>query len=212
MSRHQLLPLGWGERERARVPDSLDFNQERIIFKLFNIPAPRQTKPPPKTQGKGTPKHAHLVRKITALKGKSRNYSSSGFMGGKKQTNTKEFAGIFFLPNLGSEAGSREDRGRWKGASGTSEQAASLLASRSCREGPERGRKERRGEGGGREGRRGWSEGTRKAVCKLEEREREREKKHSRRNPARSQAVRKQAAAERARARAPAPARVLSAV
>lgn len=97
-------------------------------------------------------------------------------MGGKKKEkkNTKEFL-AFFLPNLGSEAGNLEDRGRWKGASGTSEQAASLLASRSYQEGRERERKGRRGEGGGRVGRRGWSEGTRKAVCKLEKRERERE-------------------------------------
>lgn len=96
-------------------------------------------------------------------------------MGGGKERkkNTKEFL-AFFLPNLGSEAGNLEDRGRWKGASGTSEQAASLLASRSYQEGRERERKGRRGEGGGRVGRRGWSERTRKAVCKLEKRERER--------------------------------------
>lgn len=41
------------ERERAGVPDSLDCNQERIIFKVFNIPAPRQAKPPPKHRTRG---------------------------------------------------------------------------------------------------------------------------------------------------------------
>lgn len=51
----------------------------------------------------------------------------------------------FFLPNLGSEAGNLKDRGRWKAASEASEQAASLIASRSYQEGRERGRKERRG-------------------------------------------------------------------
>lgn len=68
----------------------------------------------------------------------------------------------FFLPNLGSEAGNLKDRGRWKAASEASEQAASLIASRSYQEGRERGRKERRGKGGGREERGGWSKGAKK--------------------------------------------------
>lgn len=88
----------------------------------------------------------------------------------KNTTATTRSSLAFFLPNLGSEAGNLEDRGRWKGASEASEQAASLIASRSYQEGRERGRKERRGKGGGREGRAGWSEGAKKAACKLEKR------------------------------------------
>lgn len=91
----------------------------------------------------------------------------------KKTKQNKKPRGVrlhFFLPNLSSEAGNLEDRGRWKGASGASERAASLLASRSYQEGRERGRKERRGKGGGRERRGGRSEGARKAVCQREKR------------------------------------------
>lgn len=120
--------------------------------------------------------------------------------GGEKQNPRSSLA--FFLPNLGSEAGNLEERGRWKGASGASERAASLLASRSHQEGRERRRKERRGKGGGREGRGGRIEGARKAVCKREKREKT--------QPPESSEItsRTQAAAERARARA----RVLSVV
>ena len=50
---HTKLVLQDRERERAGVPDSLDCNQERMISKLFNIPAPRQAKPPPKRRGRG---------------------------------------------------------------------------------------------------------------------------------------------------------------
>lgn len=65
----------------------------------------------------------------------------------KKETTTTitRSSLAFFLPNLGSEAGNLKDRGRWKAASEASEQAASLIASRSYQEGRERGRKERRG-------------------------------------------------------------------
>lgn len=90
-------------------------------------------------------------------------------MGGGREKQNPRSSLAFFLPNLGSEEGNLEERGRWKGASGASERAASLLASRSHQEGRERRRKERRGRGGGREGRGGRSEGARKAVCKREE-------------------------------------------
>lgn len=100
--------------------------------------------------------------------------------------------------------GNLEDRGRWKGASGASERAVSLLASRSDQEGRERGRKERRGKGEGRkEGEAGAREQGRQFAS-----EKRGEKKKTQPHESSEITSRTQAAAERARARA----RVLSAV
>lgn len=46
-----------------------------------------------------------------------------------KERNARGIRLHFSSPNLGREAGNLKDRGRWKGASGTSEQAAKLPSS-----------------------------------------------------------------------------------
>lgn len=119
-----------------------------------------------------------------------------------KNKNKNPRSSLAFFPSksrFGSKAGNLKDRGRWKRASGASERAASLFASRSYPEGQGKGRRrgEEKEEGG--KGRPAAREQGKQFASE------KRGKKHSRTNPERSQAVRKQQQKERERERASSP-------
>lgn len=87
LSRLQASFLGLARPSAPGFPTASTHNQERIIFKVFNIPAPPCKRSLPKTL-------LSLLGKITALKRNCRHATSSGFMTKKKRENKTTSRGV----------------------------------------------------------------------------------------------------------------------